>query len=182
MPIAAPEQVVNVYLNQTDFPYSTLSYPELKDLREGAGDAFTQIGSSQVIPAQVDAQDGVGTLLAEVVSGNYFPLLGVKAALGRTLVPEDDVDRGGHPVVVLGFGYWRTAFGGSRDVVGRELRVGGRSYRIVGVAPADFPGSITGLTPAFFAPAAMVEELIGDRMLDERRNHSLFVKARLRDG
>ena len=97
-------------------------------------------------------------------------------------MPEDDVDRGGHPVVVLGFGYWRTAFGGSRDAVGRELRVGGRSYRIVGVAPADFPGSITGLTPAFFAPAAMVEELIGDRMLDERRNHSLFVKARLRDG
>jgi predicted permease len=182
VPIAAPERVVNVYLNQTDFPYSTLSYPELKDLREGAGDAFTQIGSSQIIPAQVDAQEGVGTLLAEVVSGNYFPLLGVKAALGRTLLPEDDVDRGGHPVVVLGFGYWRSAFGGSGDVVGRELRVGGRAYRIVGVAPADFPGTTTGLTPAFFAPAAMVEELIGDRMLDERRNHSLFVKARLRDG
>ena len=181
-PIEAPEQVVNVYLRQSDFPYSTLSYPELKDLREGAGDAFTQIGGSQIIPAQVDAEDGVGTLLAEVVTGNYFPLLGIRAALGRTLLPEDDVDRGGHPVVVLGFGYWRSAYGGKQDVVGRELRIGGRSYRIVGVAPADFPGSITGLTPAFFAPASMVEELIGDAMLDQRRNHSLFVKARLRDG
>ena len=181
-PIEAPERVVNVYLHQAAFPYSTLSYPELKDLREGAGDAFTQIGSSQIIPAQVDGEDGVGTLLAEVVSGNYFQLLGVKAALGRMLLPEDDIDRGGHAVIVLGFRYWRQAFGGSVDAVGRELRIGGRSYRVVGVAPADFSGSITGLTPAFFAPAAMVEELIGDSMLDERRNHSLFVKARLRDG
>ena len=181
-PIEAPERVVNVYLHQAAFPYSTLSYPELKDLRDGAGEAFTQIGSSQIIPAQVDGEDGVGTLLAEVVSGNYFQLLGVKAALGRMLLPEDDIDRGGHAVIVLGFRYWRQAFGGSVDAVGRELRIGGRSYRVVGVAPADFLGSITGLTPAFFAPAAMVEELIGDSMLDERRNHSLFVKARLRDG
>ena len=181
-PIEAPERVVNVYLHQAAFPYSTLSYPELKDLRDGAGEAFTQIGSSQIIPAQVDGEDGVGTLLAEVVSGNYFQLLGVKAALGRMLLPEDDIDRGGHAVIVLGFRYWRQAFGGSGDAVGRELRIGGRSYRVVGVAPADFLGSITGLTPAFFAPAAMVEELIGDSMLDERGNHSLFVKARLRDG
>jgi predicted permease len=181
-PIAAPERVVNIYLHQAQFPFSTLSYPELKDLRDGAGDAFTHIGSSQIIPAQVDGEDGVGTLLAEVVSGNYFQLLGVTAARGRMLTSEDDVDRGGHPVIVLGFRYWRQAFGGRVDAVGRELRIGGRSYQIVGIAPADFSGSIRGLTPAFFAPAAMVEELIGDSMLDERRNHSLFVKARLRDG
>ncbi len=56
-PIEAPERVVNVYLHQAAFPYSTLSYPELKDLREGAADAFTQIGSSQIIPAQVDGED-----------------------------------------------------------------------------------------------------------------------------
>ena len=59
-------------------------------------------------------------LLAEVVSGNYFQLLGVKAALGRTLLPEDDIDRGGHAVIMLGFGYWRQAFGGSVEAVGRR--------------------------------------------------------------
>ena len=181
-PIAQPEQVVNIYLHQAAFAYSTLSYPELRDLRDGAGDAFAQIGSSQIVPAQVDGEDGIGTLLAEVVTGNYFQMLGVNAVLGRTLLPEDDVDRGGHAVVMLGFGYWQTAFGGGRDVVGRQMRIGGRSYTIVGVAPSDFQGSLKGLTPAFYAPAAMVEELIGSPMLDERRNHSLFVKARLRDG
>jgi predicted permease len=181
-PIAQPERMVNVYLHQAEFAYSTLSYPEFRDLRDGTGDAFAQIGSSQIVPAQVDGEEGVGTLLAEVVTGNYFQMLGVNAVLGRTLLSEDDVDRGGHAVVMLGFGYWHTAFGGSPDVLGRQMRIGGRSYEIVGIAPAAFQGSIKGLTPAFYAPAAMVEQLIGAPMLDERRNHSLFVKARLRDG
>ena len=181
-PVTNPERVVNVYLHQADFAYSTLSYPELRDLRDGASDAFAEIGSTQLIPAQVDGEEGIGTLLAEVVTGNYFQMLGVNAIVGRTLLPEDDVDRGGHAVVMLGFGYWQTAFGASRDVVGRQMRVGGRSYAIVGVAPATFQGSHKGLTPAFYAPAAMVEALIGSPMLDERGDHSLFVKARLRGG
>jgi predicted permease len=181
-PIAHPERMVNVYLHQSGFAYSTLSYPELRDLRDGTGDAFAEIGSSQIVPAQVDGEGGIGTLLAEVVTGNYFQMLGVNAAIGRILTPDDDVDRGGHAVVMLGFGYWQTAFGGRGDVVGRQMRIGGRSYTVVGVAPATFPGTTTGLAPAFYAPAAMVEELIGSPMLDVRGDHSLFVKARLRDG
>jgi putative ABC transport system permease protein len=181
-PVDRPERLVNVYLHQTGFPYSTLSYPELQDLRDAAGDVFSHIGASQIVPAQVDGEDGVGTLLAEVVSGNYFQMLGINAALGRTLLPGDDVDRGGHPVVMLGHGYWQSAFSGSPDVVGRQMRISGRSYTIVGVAPADYAGSLKGLTPAFYAPSVMVEVLTGAPTLDERRNHSLFVKARLRDG
>jgi predicted permease len=181
-PIERPERVVHVYLNQAGFEYSPLSYPELRDLRDAAGDAFTDIGGSQIVPAQVDGREGVGTLLAEVVTGNYFQMLGVKSAAGRMLLPEDDVNRGGHAVVVLGFGYWQTAFGGAPDVIGRHLRIGGRSYVIVGVAPSSFEGSLKGLTPALYAPAAMVEELLGSPVLDQRRDHSLFTKARLRDG
>src|SRR5262245_61413309 len=59
-PIAHPEQVVYIYLHQADFAYSTLSYPELRDLRDGADDAFADIGSTQIIPAQVDGEDGIG--------------------------------------------------------------------------------------------------------------------------
>ena len=180
-PVERPERIVNVYLHQAAFAYSTLSYPEVRDLRDGAGEVFTHIGSTQIVPAQVDGQEGVGTLLAEVVSGNYFEMLGVRAVLGRMLFPEDDVARGGHPVVVLAHQYWQSAFGGRADAVGAQLRIGGRSYSIVGVAPADFEGTLKGLMPAFYATAAMVEEIIGAPMLDERRNHSLFVKARLRD-
>jgi hypothetical protein len=101
-PVANPERVVNVYLHQADFAYSTLSYPELRDLRDGASDAFAAIGSSQLIPAQVDGEDGIGTLLAEVVTGNYFQMLGVNAVVGRTLLPEDDAR-----VWILADGVWR---------------------------------------------------------------------------
>ena len=145
---------------------------------------FSDIAASQFLPAQVDRAEGggVGIVPAEAVTGNYFPMLGIEAALGRTLLPSDDVSRGGHPVVMLDYRYWHSAFGGDPDVVGREMRVGGRAYTVVGVGPPDFTGTMRGLTPTFYAPYMMVEELVGIRMFDERGNHSLFVKARLRPG
>ena len=183
-PIERPEEVVNLYLHQASFAYSSFSYPDFEDVRDGTLEVFRDIGAAQFVPAQVDREQGagVGILPAEAVTGNYFPMLGVEAALGRTLLPSDDVSRGGHPVVMLDHRYWQSAFGGDPDVVGSEMRVGGRAYTVIGVAPADFTGTVRGLTPAFYAPYMMVEELVGTPMFDERGNHSLFVKARLRPG
>ena len=183
-PIERPEEVVNLYLHQASFAYSTFSYPDFEDVRDGTAEVFSDIGASQFAPAHLDRAEGggVGIVPAEAVTGNYFPLLGIEAALGRTLLPSDDVSRGGHPVVMLDYRYWRSAFAGDPDVVGREMRVGGRTYTVIGVGPPDFTGTVRGLTPTFYAPYMMVEELIGSRMFDERGNHSLFVKARLQPG
>jgi predicted permease len=120
--------------------------------------------------------------MAEAVTGNYFPMLGIDALLGRTLLPSDDVSRGGHPVVMLDHGYWQSAFAGDTAVVGTELRVGGRPYTVIGVGPPDYQGSLLGLRPAFYAPYMMVEELMGSTMFDNRGNHSIFAKARLKAG
>src|SRR4029453_1895816 len=90
-----------------------------------------------------------------------------------------DFARGGHPVVMLGYGYWQRAFGGDPDVVGRSLRMGGRAYTIIGVAPANYYGGSAVLTPAFYVPMAMANELMGVDMLDRRDFHSFFAKARL---
>ena len=68
------------------------------------------------------------------------PMLGIKAAVGRTLLPSDDVARGGHPVVMLDYRYWLSAFAGDPDVVGREMRVGDRAYTVIGVGPAGGAG------------------------------------------
>jgi hypothetical protein len=181
-PVDRPEDVVNVYLNQTSFAYSTLSYPDYRDLRDGTTEVFQDIGAMQYVPVQIDRGGGVGMAAAEAVTGNYFPMLGIQAIVGRTILPEDDVARGGHAVVMLDHGYWQSAFAGAADVVGRTIRIGARAYTVIGVAPRDFGGSIRGLTPSFYAPYAMVEELSGSAMFDERSNHSLFVKARLRPG
>ncbi len=183
-PIERPEEVVNLYLHQASFAYSSFSYPDFEDVRDGTTEVFSHIGASQFAPAHIDRAEGggVGIVPAEAVTGNYLPMLGIEAALGRTLLPSDDVSRGGHPVVMLDYRYWQTAFAGDPDVVGREMRAGGRAYTVVGVGPPDFTGTVRGFTPAFYAPYAMVEELVGVRTFDNRGNHALFVKARLRPG
>ena len=182
-PIERPEEVVNLYLHQASFAYGPLSFPDFEDVREGTAEVFSRVAAAQLVPAQIDrAGGGVEVALAEAVTGDYLPMLGVEAALGRTLLPSDDVSRGGHPVVMLDYQYWQSAFGGDPDVVGREMRVGGRAYTMVGVGPPDFAGTIRGVAPAFYAPYMMAEEILGARLFDERGSQSLFVKARLHPG
>ena len=142
-PIERPEELVNIYLDQAAFQYSSLSYPDFEDLRDGTNDVFSGIAAAQFVPVQVDSETGSGGVrveLAEAVTGSYFSLLGIEAELGRMLLQSDDISPGGHPVIVLDHGYC---------VIGRDLRVGGREYTIVGVAPADFEGSLRGIAPKF---------------------------------
>ena len=182
-PIERPEEVVNLYLHQASFAYGPLSYPNFEDVREGTAEVFSHVAAAQLVPAQIDrAGGGVEMVLAEAVTGSYLPMLGVEAALGRTLLPSDDVSRGGHPVVMLDYRYWQSAFAGDPDVVGREMRVGGRAYTVVGVGPPVFAGTMRGLAPAFYTPSMMAEELLGVRLFDERGGQVLFVKGRLRPG
>jgi predicted permease len=119
-----------------------------------------------------------------MVTGNYFPTLGIEAELGRTILPEDDVAPGAHPVVMLGHGHWLKSFGGDPGVIGRETRIGGRPYTIIGVAPADYEGHFRGLAPAFFLPRMMLNEVSPAHydQLEARGDHGTFVKGRLRPG
>jgi putative ABC transport system permease protein len=182
LPVDKPERMVNLYLNQAAFQNGTISYPEFIDLREGTNEVFSDLGAMQLALTQIDRAGGVEMVAVEAVTGNYFRMLGIEAALGRTLQSEDDVSRGGHPVVMLNHAYWRDAMGGDPGIVGREVRLGGRAYTIVGVAPPDFPGTLRGITSVMYAPYVMIEELTGGPMFEERGNHSLFVKARMRPG
>jgi len=183
-PLRHPEEVVEIYLSTPDFQYGTLSYPDYKDLRDEAGDAFEGIAVSGLTVVQVDRGGSIDMQLAEMVSGNYFPLQGISAAAGRTLLPEDDMSPGAHAVVVLGHGYWKRAFGGDPGVVGKDLRLSGRSYRIVGIAPGSFTGNLRGIVPSFYVPVMMADELQPGTvsLLESRMNHSLFARGRLRAG
>ncbi len=124
------------------------------------------------------------TILGELVSGNHFHLLGIQAELGRTFTADDDVPPGAHPVVMISHGYWRRAFGGDPDVIGRDLRVNGRPYTVVGVAPEDYHGSIRGYQSDFYAPVMMYDELQPDTrvILEARHSHRFFVMGRLAPG
>jgi predicted permease len=111
------------------------------------------------------------------VTPSLFPLLGVNAAVGRTFT-DDEMDEGNHYKVLLTDGYWRDAFNRSPDVVGRDLRIDGRAYQIIGVTPPDF--RIVGSEEArFFVPIAFDEE---DRSPDSWHSNNYEMIGRLRDG
>ena len=181
-PLDDPETLVNIYEAEGGRGFNPMSHPNIEDLRRGTTHVFRGIAASTFAVAQIDRGGTVGTVMGEAVTGGAFALLGIEPRLGRAIQPEDDVARGGHPVVMLSHGYWQRAFGGDPQVVGRTLQMGRRSYTIIGVAPADYRGGLPAVTPAFYVPMAMLDELMGIEMLDQRYFHSFFVKARLAPG
>ena len=85
-----------------------------------------------------------GLVRVQLVSGNYFAMLGVRAAVGRALTPDDDRAPGGHAVAVISDGYWRRRFGGAPDIIGRSLGLNGTTYSVIGVTTREFTGETTG--------------------------------------
>jgi len=181
-PLKDPETLVNVYEARGGQGFNPLSHPNIEDLRKGTTHVFRGLAASTVAVAQIDQGGSVGTVLGEAVTGGAFGMLGIDPRLGRAIQREDDLSRGGHPVVMLSHGYWQRAFGGDPQVVGRTLKMGRRDYTIVGVAPADYRGGLPAITPAFYVPMAMQDELMGLSMLGQRDVHSFFLKARLAPG
>jgi putative ABC transport system permease protein len=181
-PLVDPETLVNIYESDRGQGSNPMSFPNVEDLRKGTTQVFRGIAASTFAVAQIDRGGTVGTVMGESVTGGSFALLGIEPQLGRAIQPEDDVARGGHPVVMLSHAYWQRAFGGDPHVVGRTLEMGRRSYTIIGVAPADYRGGLPALTPAFYVPMSMQEELMGIEMLDLRYFHNFFVRARLAPG
>lgn len=184
IPLEKPEELVEIYVSSPEFQYNVFSNPDYRDFVEGTRDVFSEVSGTKLTLTQTDGESGVEVLPAEMVTGNYFPTLGIEAALGRTILPEDDVAPGAHPVVMLGYSHWQKSFGDDPRVIGRETRIGGRAYTIIGVAPADYAGHFRGLAPAFFLPRMMLNEVSPAHydQLEARGDHGTFVKGRLRPG
>jgi predicted permease len=161
-----------------------MSYPICRDLMEQ--DRFFD-GVFCRHPTTVNLARGAGQKAelagAEIVSGSYFPVLGVSPVLGRLIDDSDDLRPGEHPVVVLSHAYWQTALGGAPDVVGRKVLVNGFPMTVIGVAATAFRGVDIGEVPAVWIPAAMKKQATPewDRLLD-RRARWMHVFGRLRPG
>ena len=182
-PLRDPATLVNIYESDAgQLRFGPMSHPNIEDLRKGTTDIFSGIAASTFAVAQIEHGGATGLVMGEAITGGGFALLGVEPALGRAIQAEDDVARGGHPVVMLSHGYWQRAFGGDPQVIGRSLHMGARSYTIIGVAPANYRGGLPAVTPAFYVPMAMLDEVMGIEQLDKRDFHNFAVKARLAPG
>src|SRR3984885_1297073 len=123
-------------------------------------------------------------LLGEVVTGNFFRVLGIGAGLGRVITGSDDLQQGGHPLVVLSYGYWKSRFGGDRDIVGKKIVVNGYPLTVIGVSQAGFDGVHQGYSPQIRVPISMHDVLPKTPFpeLKNRRRRFVEVYGRLKPG
>ncbi len=161
------------------------SYPMYKDLRDQNA-VFAEMLAADRTNVGISWRNQAEDEDAEVVSGNYFQMLGLKPALGRLLTPQDDTAKDANPVLILSYDYWRTRFAASRDVVGQTVLINGHAFTVLGVAPENFHSAIGGYKPAVFMPLSMEAVAMPWRVpLDDLNNHrSLWVTlvARLKPG
>jgi len=160
----------------------SFSYPMYADLRTSSA-AFTGVAAQFQSIVDVADRGPAQRATAELVSGNYFDVLGVTAAIGRTLAPADDQLAGGEPYVVLSYDYWQKRFGGSPSAWNRAIDINGHPMTVVGVAERGFQGLET-LSPAdVFVPLAM-KTVVTPTWDDMHRRNSIWLKifARLKPG
>ena len=158
------------------------SRPAYLDLRD-RNQVFSGLAARFPTATNLVFQGQSEAVRAEVVSGNFFDVLGVPAFRGRLLSAADDVTKSGHPVVVLGYGYWQKRFGGDDGVLGKTVRVNNSLMTVIGITPRGFFSLNVGRNPDIYVPLAMKAEMTPtwDRY-DDRSAHFLHIIGRLKPG
>lgn len=174
LPVKHPGELVLLTMRGSHYGsnwgMNALSYPMYKDFRD-----HNQVFSGMFCRFPLQASLGYGNkterVAAELVSGTYFPVLGVNAALGRIITPDDDRIPGGHPLVVLSYSFWQTRFASDRYIIGKTLVVNSRNMTVMGVAQPGFDGVELGHTSKIFIPIMMKAQMtpFWDGLKDRRQ-------------
>ncbi|MEI9973688.1 MAG: ABC transporter permease [Ignavibacteriota bacterium] len=161
---------------------SVFSYPLYRDLRD-RNQAFSGVIARMGAGVTLARQGAAEQASAEIVSGNFFHVLGVGAAMGRVLTPQDDSAPGANPVVVLSHGYWRNKCAGDPSILNRTVTLNGLPMTVIGIAEARFLGVRPGDTPDLYVPVSMLKTVhpTWDGM-EDRKFRWLNVFARLKPG
>ena len=155
--VADPDRVVDVYTSSGNNPFGNSSYPDYFDLRD-SGD-FESLAASALIPMVLDAKGQTASLAGELVSGNYFDVLGVRLPFGRAFTADEDQIGAPARVAVISHALWQRSFDGNPSMVGQTIRLNGHAYTLVGVAPREFVGPMLGLATDVWVPMALQPEV-----------------------
>ena len=165
------------------FNNKTFSYPMYKDFRDRGGEVFSGVIARFPTSMTVVWRGQSERANGELVSGNYFEVLGVRPAIGRVFNAADDQTPGGHPIALLSYGYWMRRFGGDPGVLHQSITVNGHPLTIVGVTVQGFTGLQVGQVSDVMAPMMMKAQMTPTwNDLDNRRSRWLNVFARLKPG
>jgi macrolide transport system ATP-binding/permease protein len=165
---------------------SAVSYPDYEDVRDQARSFANLVAFRLIVASFADRADQpTQRKFGMAVSGNLFDALGIQAARGRALTPEDDRVAGRDAVVVLDHELWQQQFASDPAIVGRQIRLGGVDMTVVGVLPIGFTGPDQFVQPSFYVPFAIMPALTSGSAvveLKKRDVHNIAVKGRLKPG
>jgi predicted permease len=172
--VADPGSLVSVYTSDySSGPYGSSSYPDYLSLKSEIP-AFTQMAAQEDDSSVIQVAGKVERVPVASVTGDYFPLLGVRPSMGRPLTPAD-TEPGAPPAAVVSHSFWRRILGADPEIVGAPLTTSGRTYTIVGVLPDGFGGLDLGQPIDTWLPLVAPPSTAG-----ARGNRSLAIVARLR--
>jgi predicted permease len=175
-------RIVSLTLGGTVVDPGQFSYPDYVDLRAGSR-TFSGLAAFAFRALDLTGTGRPERLWAADVSANYFDVLGVLPILGRAFVPAEDRKPGGAPVVVLSYSLWQRRFGGDDRILGRTIFLNQHPFTVVGVAPAAFQGTMTGLRTDLWVPVMMQQQVAGAwDWIHDRGDRELMLQGRLAPG
>lgn len=170
LPVKDPEGLVLLTHSRGTAFEGGFTYQQYRIMRRQEGRGFTQLAAWSPVRLNISIEGSLEpTTDGQLVSGNYFSLLGVSPIAGRSILPEDDQVPNGHPVAMMSYGYWKRRFGLSPSVIGRDISISGTEFTIIGVTPPEFFGVQVGSSPSLFLPVMMQPTVMPDseNLLDQ---------------
>jgi predicted permease len=179
-----PDRLVALETMTPGGAFVTNSYPDYIDFRDRLK-LVSGVAVTRPAAFSVGQEEHAERVWGELVSGNFFSVLGAKAELGRTFLPEEFGDKpGGFPIVVISDRFWRSHFGADPQIAGKTVRINQHELTIVGVAAPEFRGSVPGEAGDLWVPYMMQPVLngVGEWMLRDRKDRNMLGIARLKEG
>jgi predicted permease len=163
--------------------YHTSSYPDFKDYRE-RNHVFSGLFGFELVLVEMNLRDDTPPerVAGIIATENYFDVLGVHAAMGRTFHEEPNQALNSDPYIVLGYGLWARRFGSDRNVVGTTVHLNGHPFTVIGVLPRNFYGTVVGLNVEYFVPMMMQPQVLPSEDLEERWPTFVHIMGRLKPG
>jgi predicted permease len=182
LPVANQERLRYVSATSPDgSSFHSFSYPMYRALRD-QNRSLAGLAAFDVAPLSVSTGGDAAIAFGMISSWNYFRVLGVIPARGRFFLPEEDATPQSHPVTVVSYAFWQGRLNGDPNVVGRSISVNGHPFTVVGVAPAEFNGTVPLLRPDLYTPIMMSPVTSPQTQLENFGYNTYQLVARLPDG
>jgi predicted permease len=180
LPVEQPDQLVAIFTtHKGDDTYNPNSYPDYSDLRDHS-QVFSGVAGHFYWPMSLKTAERPEIVMGQVVTSNYFTVLGVKPFLGRAFLPEENETPGGHPVAILSYRSWKNGFDSDPQIIGKKVLINDYPFTVVGVTPKGFTG-LSAVAPAVWVPVTMIRQVIPYPIsLTDRYDSWLLIVARLK--